>query len=123
MIDKLYAYFRAWLEEVGEEEVEKESAFLCICPDGAGWIGDGAGGVFIEFDSMEDGIKVLRQRFAKVQGSSSSRELWGCNLCEKYGTVVIGHDEGVWGGVQKILDDHMLKSPDCKGSRGDIRVF
>jgi hypothetical protein len=54
-LNALYAVFKAWLE-TKPEDVEIESAFMCLYPDGKGWIGDGAGGVYFEFDSPADGI-------------------------------------------------------------------
>lgn len=58
-LQQLWGYFKMWIAKARSDQIEVESAFLCICPDGTGWIGDGAGNVAIEFDSIEDGIRQL----------------------------------------------------------------
>lgn len=54
-MEKLWNLFKIWVAIQPEDVIEKASAFLCICPDGAGWVGDGAGAEPIEFDSIEEG--------------------------------------------------------------------
>jgi len=51
-MERLFALFQAF---VRTQEIDKQTAFLCLNEDGSGWIGDGAGTEPIEFDSVTDG--------------------------------------------------------------------
>ena len=59
-LNALFAVFKAWLK-TEQASMDPESAFICICPDGTGWFGDGVASS-VEFDSPEDGIAEIFKR-------------------------------------------------------------
>ena len=59
-LNTLFAVFKAWLK-TEQASMDPESAFICICPDGTGWFGDGVASS-VEFDSPEDGIAEIFKR-------------------------------------------------------------
>lgn len=57
----LWKLFCDWVKRTDEEyiQVNQDAAFINIDVAGKGWIGDDAGGVYFEFDDLNDGISQL----------------------------------------------------------------
>lgn len=59
----------------------------------------------------------------KIQISMPWVEVWVCELCEQSGGVKVETGEDVWTVAQRILSSHRSVSPDCFGSKYDIRCI
>jgi len=61
-INILYDLFTRWVKTTNSEYIRKNPAapFLNIDAKGQGFVGDDAGGIYFEFDTIADGIRQLQ---------------------------------------------------------------
>lgn len=68
-MDELWFLFCTWVEISRDEDIEKDTVFLLVCPDGSGWISDGGGGNHFEFDSIESGKTQLTTKIKEEKST------------------------------------------------------